>query len=67
MAAADRMKAMRERRRQEGLREIRMIVPDARAQAVRARVARQVSALPQQGERDALDWIEAVAEFDEAR
>jgi hypothetical protein len=28
--AADRMKAMRERRRARGLRELRLIVPDAR-------------------------------------
>src|SRR5256885_16596393 len=37
--AAERMKAMRERRRARGLRELRLIVPDARSKAVRRRVA----------------------------
>jgi antidote-toxin recognition MazE-like antitoxin len=34
------MKAMRERRRAKGLREVRLVVPDARDPAVRARVCR---------------------------
>ena len=67
MAAADRMKAMRQRRRHDGMREIRLIVPDARTEFVRARVARQVAVLPPDSEREAMEWIEAVAEFDEAR
>ena len=32
---AERMKAMRERRRARGLRELRLIVPDARSKSVR--------------------------------
>jgi hypothetical protein len=64
MEAAERMKAMRERRRARGLRELRLIVPDARSKAVRSRVAREVAALDRSRERDALKWIEAVAEFD---
>ena len=65
MEAAERMKAMRERRRARGVRELRLIVPDARSKAVRRRVAREVAALDQSRERDALKWIEAVAEFDD--
>jgi hypothetical protein len=66
-AAADRMKAMRNRRRRDGLRELRMIVPDARAASIRERVARQVAGLSAAAEQDALNWIEQVSEFDEAR
>jgi hypothetical protein len=65
MEAAERMKAMRERRRERGLRELRLIVPDARSRAVRRRVAREVAALDRSREYDALKWIEAVAEFDD--
>jgi hypothetical protein len=59
------MKAMRERRRAAGLRELRLIVPDARSKSVRRRVARAVAALDRSRELDALKWIEAVAEFDD--
>ena len=62
---AARMKAMRERRRARGLRELRLIVPDARSQAVRRRVAREVATLDRSRELDALKWIEAVAEFED--
>lgn len=64
---AERMKAMRARRRADGLRELRLFVPDARTEATRQRVAREVAGLSQAVEKDALDWIEAVAEFDETR
>jgi len=47
------------------LRELRLIVPDARSKAVRRRVAREVAALDRSRELDALKWIEAVAEFDD--
>jgi len=63
--AAERMKAMRERRRARGLKELRLVVPDARSRTVRRRVARQVAALDRSRELDALKWIEAVAEFDD--
>jgi hypothetical protein len=63
--AAERMKAMRERRRSRGLKELRLIVPDARSKTVRRRVARQVAALDRARELEALKWIEAVAEFDD--
>lgn len=62
--AAERMRAMRERRRARGLRELRLVVPDARSKAVRRRVAREVAGLDQASERAALKWIEAVSEFD---
>jgi hypothetical protein len=55
---------MRERRRRLGLRELRLIVPDARSQTIRSRVAAQVASLPRDSELDALDWIERVSEFD---
>jgi hypothetical protein len=58
------MRMMRERRRHRGLRELRLIVPDARAKAVRERIAAQVAHLSPDSERDALHWIEAVSEFD---
>ena len=63
--AAERMKAMRERRRARGLKELRLIVPDARSKTVRRRVARQVAALDRSRVLEALKWIEAVAEFDD--
>lgn len=63
-APAERMKAMRERRRARGLREVRLVVADARSRAVRRRVAKQVARLDPERERDALQWIEAVSEFD---
>ena len=61
---AERMKAMRERRRARGLRELRLIVPDARSKAVRRRVAKEVAGLGRARELEALGWIEAVSEFD---
>jgi len=59
------MKAMRERRRARGLKELRLIVPDARSKTVRRRVASQVAALDRSRELEALKWIEAVAAFDD--
>jgi len=53
---------MSERRRLRGLREVRLVVPDARSKAVRRRVARQVAALDRARELEAMNWIEAVAE-----
>ena len=63
-APAERMKAMRLRRRERGLRELRLVVADARSRAVRRRVAREVAGLDPERERDALLWTEAVSEFD---
>jgi Protein of unknown function (DUF3018) len=61
--AAERMKMKRDRRRARGLRELRLVLPDARSRFVRRRVAAQVAAL--HGEDHRLRWIEAVSEFDE--
>jgi hypothetical protein len=58
------MKAMRERRRARGLRELRLIVPDPRSKAVRRRVAKAVAGLDRASEREALTWIETISEFD---
>jgi hypothetical protein len=64
MAAAERMRAMRERRQARGLRELRLVVPDARSKAIRRRIAREVAGLDRARELAALGWIEAVSEFD---
>jgi len=61
---AERMKMMRQRRRARGLREVRLVVADARSRAVRRRVAKQVAGLDPDRERDALQWLESVSEFD---
>jgi hypothetical protein len=63
---AERMKKMRDRRRRQGLRELRLVVPDARSRTVRERIAAEVARLNPESERDALRWIEAVSEFDDA-
>jgi Protein of unknown function (DUF3018) len=61
---AERMKAMRERHRARGLRELRLIVPDARSKAVQKRVAKQVAGLVRSRESEAMRWTESVSEFD---
>lgn len=63
-ATAERMRIMRERRRGRGLRELRLVVPDARLAPVRKRVAAQVDRLDRRHEDETLNWIEAVSEFD---
>ena len=61
---AERLRAMRERRRSRGLRELRLVVPDARSKAVRKRVAKQVAGLNPSLETAAMQWTESVSEFD---
>jgi Protein of unknown function (DUF3018) len=63
-APAERMKAMRDRRRAQGLRELRLVLPDARSLPVRRRMAKEVARLHRNDEDDALNWIEAVSKFD---
>jgi hypothetical protein len=63
-APAERMRQMRQRRRKQGLRDVRITVPDARLASVRRRVAAQVFHLIPGSEDDALTWIEAASEFD---
>ena len=64
---AERMKSMRNRRRAKGLRELRLVVPDARDPAVQARIAEQVRNLDPEDEAEAMRWIEAVTKIDETR
>lgn len=61
---AERMKAMRERRRAKGLRELRLVVPDARSEEVRRQVAAEAAQMNPEAELEAMKWIEAVSEFD---
>ena len=63
-SAAERMRSVRLRRRAQGKREIRLILPDARSEEVRARIAEAVARLDRAHEEEALRWVEAVAEFD---
>lgn len=63
-ASAERMKAMRDRRRAKGLRELRLVLPDARSPSVRRRLAVEVAGLNRDAENEALSWIEAISEFD---
>jgi Antitoxin MazE-like len=63
-APAERMKAMRERRRARGLRELRLVLPDARSSSVRRRIAKEVASLRRSDEDRALRWIETISEFD---
>lgn len=63
-APAERMRQMRERQRKRGLRDVRILVPDARLASVRRRVAAQVARLAPSSEDEALTWIEAISEFD---
>ena len=60
----ERMKAMRARRQASGLGELRFIVPDSRARSVQQRITLQVASLRRSDEEAAMDWIEAVSEFD---
>jgi hypothetical protein len=48
-----------------GMREVRLRLPDARLEAVRRLVAGEVAALSPGAESEAMDWIEAVSEFDD--
>ena len=63
-ASAERMRELRNRRRERGLRELRLFVPDPRLASVRARIAAQAARLSPDSESEALSFIEAVSEFD---
>ncbi len=63
---AERMRALRLRRRESHLREVRLTLPDARLRQVCDRIADTVFDLDPAAEDEALGWIEAVSEFDEA-
>ena len=55
---------MRAHRQMHGLHELRLVLPDARSEAVRRRISEQVSRLDRDDEEEALRWIEAVCELD---
>ena len=63
---AERMRSARARRRAEGKREVRLVVPDTRTKEVSQRIEQAVAGLNQTHESNALAWIEAVAEHDGA-
>ena len=65
--AAERMKAMRTRRRDGDRREVRLLLPHLRRRAVRERIAHAVASLNLEDEVDALAWIEEVGIFDERK
>lgn len=59
------MRKVRKDHRRQGLRELRIDVPDARLRSVRSRVAAQVTRLNRHDEDGALDWIEEVSDLEE--
>lgn len=61
-ASAERMRMMRARRRKLGLRELRLVAPDARSRSVRRRIAAEVARLVRAQEEEAMSWIERVCE-----
>ena len=61
---AQRMRSARTRRRAEGKREVRLVLPDTRTEEVARRIEQAVAGLNQTHETDALAWIETVAEHD---
>jgi hypothetical protein len=61
---AEIIRMMRQRRRARGLRELHLVIADARSPAVRRRVAKHVAGLDPDREHDALKGIESVSEFD---
>ena len=63
--SAQRMKTMRKRRLEGGLRSVRLTLPDARRPDVRKRISEQLARLDPAVEEESMRWIEAVqAEFD---
>jgi len=62
-AAAERMKALRERRKANHLREVRIVALDARSPEVRKQIAEQVAALNKDEEREILEWTEKAADL----
>lgn len=63
---AERMRQLRVRRRRDGLREIRLVVPDTRLPVVRDRIRAAIEGVNPVHEAEALDWIEAVSGFEES-
>jgi hypothetical protein len=63
-ASAERMRELRNRRRERDLWELRLFLPDPRRESVRASVAAQAARLNPDGESEALCFREAISEFD---
>jgi hypothetical protein len=61
---AQQMKSKRGRHRARGLRELRLLVPDARSKAVQRGISKQVARLDRSRELEALRWTESASEFD---
>jgi hypothetical protein len=61
---AERMRKLRRSRQARGLRELRIVVPDARRTITKRRIAAEIARLDSEAESEALEWIEAVSEFD---
>lgn len=57
----DKFRRYRERKKAQGLREIRMWVPDVNAPGFQERLDRETRAInASRSEKEAMDWIEAV-------
>jgi hypothetical protein len=60
-ARQDKFRRYRARKKAQGLREVRLWVPDVRAPGFQDRMDKQIAAINESGtHRDALDWIEEV-------
>nr|CAD6407916.1 hypothetical protein REQ54_00330 [Rhizobium sp. Q54] len=64
MTTASRREALRDERTGVLLREIRLLVPDARDPAVQARLKGAISTLDPEDEQESMRWIESVSLFD---
>jgi hypothetical protein len=57
----DKFRRFRARKKAQGLREVRMWVPDVRSPEFQARLKEQMEAInASQSEREVMDWIEEV-------
>jgi hypothetical protein len=56
--------APKERHLAQGMRELRIVIPDARSPEFRKRVAEEVARLNPAAEEEAIAWIESVSLFD---
>jgi hypothetical protein len=62
--AAERMKALRDRRKANHMREVRIVALDARSAEVRERINTEIAAFNKEDEREILEWMEVVADLD---
>ena len=64
-ARTDKFRRYRHKKKAQGLREIRMWVPDVNAPGFQERLDREIAAISaSKSNREALDWIEAVVADD---